>query len=1422
MLQKTIYFLRVFIFLSLGAIVIPISSGVAQLASNDNTNQYIFSPMKTDVLFAGDVNNTETLIESSRVIHNKASLALAATTVKVTDVITQGWVYIDEANTFPPPILPYKFVDGPGTPPNLYGSHQFNHENTVQGQLLAANILTGTKVSDITSLSFTTWHSNSTSNDLSISIGVQLTNSVNASFARIVFVPKTANIAQNTWQTWNALNSADGDWYTSSFVTGSPCPVPSGPVCTLASLLAAYPDAQVDTRSVFGISTGFVGVKQSAGSATAFVDSFTVGTASATTTYNFEPERRVFNLTHPAAYYDIQPAINAATAGDVISITAGIYTGTNNVVTINKNNLTLIGAGAANTIIRRTATGPVTGIAIANNVTGTTIKDLRVEGFDQGGICGLLGNSNTTVMGTQVYSNTTGSSCQGGIHFNGPLDNVTINNNEAFYNTSRGIVIWNGLKTHITITNNTVKYNNCCGIELQDGSASGVLIENNLVENNSDSGIGVLGLTSGAGENRIQNNIIRNNGRFGIEIKVPNGTGAESGDGAILVLTNTVELTTAIGTLKPGEVRDLAGIAAFRRAFSAANGNADIPNGVVIKGNTVSGYQQPSTSDGFGIVVEGNKMTVRDNTLNNNDVGVQIQGGHTPYAANVSSDGDQSNLADQFFGRGNAPVGCAAITLNTFSGNTTLTRTVGTGSVPRVKNLNTNVSYCTIQTAIDDATTLAGHVISISTGTFSENVVLSKSLVLMGNGNASTIIQSATANTPAIKITASGVDASNRIMVSNLKVTGATGGANDGAGILIAGNVDSRYMTFANLVSSQNQGAGIAFNTTPGVVSDIIITNTTLSTNGNAGLRIASAVSAFDGLHVSNSTITTNATHGFDYNPSGTNTNNGTNFHFTNTTFTSNNTSGTSNSHDMSFFRFNGNASLTDVSVVSGMAANKAHGIVFNGSTPTAAAGNIVLNRVTMNGAVGKSAIYILNYNNISGVSMTDVDIRNVTAQASWPQMTLDHTGTTNLAMGNTKLRTLGVFNAGWVDARSAAFYHATTGDLLNKCSITDQAQIEQQIGHKADLTSLGLAIWYNCAPATPATATELKVTEVVTRGWVFLNDSTSTIIPYEFVEGPGTPTYPTGSHRFDLTNVAQGELLAANVATGTKLSELAALNFTTWHSNTATDFAINVGVQLTNNVNANIARVVFVPKAANIVPNTWQTWNALNDADGDWYTSSFVANSPCRVGTADPGCTRAMLLSMYSDATIDTRAISGISLGFVGVKQSASVNTGFVDALQVGTNTVNTVYNFEREPTANVGIQVTANRSTMLAGTTLIYTLHISNSGNLTATSVVVTNALPSEVMLVNSTVITPSGSITCATLDTGCLLGDLAPGASATVIITPTTPISTGVIINTAGITASNDTVTSNNFASLSTTVLSSYRYILVNTRRLAPSNW
>ena len=416
----------------------------------------------------------------------------------------------------------------------------------------------------------------------------------------------------------------------------------------------------------------------------------------------------------------IQAAINAASNGDIIDVSAGTY---NEVVTINKS-LSMIGAGCGSTIIDGGGTNP-TGISVPANTTNVSISNLTVQntngGSNDAGIRVFAGCDDLSIDQVCV-ENTPG---RGGIYVDGDVDGIEITNSEvtgASVN-GRGIVIWNGFKQNITITDNHVHdIGGCCGIELQDGSASGVTMSDNTVEDVGDSGMSAVGLTSGAGPNVISGNTITDNGRFGIEVKNPDGTGMGSGDGSIVVENNVISLTASIS-----DMRDLAGIAVMRRALTGSN--VDLPTGVIVRNNDVSGFQQTSDSDGFGIVVGGNNHTVENNTVSSNDVGIQQQAGHTPYPGN----GDQSNLPDDYFGRDNSPAACGnSVGPNTFSSNGVNERVVGVSSGGLVTNINTSETFCSIQAAIDAPNTMDGHTITVAAGTYNEIVTINKPLSLLG------------------------------------------------------------------------------------------------------------------------------------------------------------------------------------------------------------------------------------------------------------------------------------------------------------------------------------------------------------------------------------------------------------------------------------------------------------------------------------------------------------------------------------------------------------------------------------------------------------------------------------------------------------------------------------------------------------------
>lgn len=446
----------------------------------------------------------------------------------------------------------------------------------------------------------------------------------------------------------------------------------------------------------------------------------------------------VLNITQNTSYATIQSAVNAANANDIIQVGAGIY---NERVTVDKaltiqgdtlytqSDIVMNGAGLG---------GTGSGITLNNGIQNVTIKNLTIKnyaGLNPNSSAGIKGvsNNNLKIRKVDITDNAGGS----GIFLGGPINNVWIDSVRATNHTNvngaaRGIVIWDALKTNIKIENSIVSNNNCCGIELQDGTASGVIIRNNTISG-VDNAIGVVGLQAGAGANIIEGNQITiAGGRFGIEIKNPNGTGVDNdtANGAIIVRNNVVTLTSTTDN------RDLAGIAVMRRGWQP--GNANIPTGVVVKGNTVSGFVQPSNSTGFGIVMEGINHKVLNNIVNGNDVGIQRQSGNLPYTANAIGDGDQSNVADAYFGRGNSPVSCSI----EVTGNTpnTVTDVMYNGN-RMVKNVNSGLPFCTISDAIADAATSNTHVLEASgTDAFDETVNVNKELTIRGVGATRPVI----------------------------------------------------------------------------------------------------------------------------------------------------------------------------------------------------------------------------------------------------------------------------------------------------------------------------------------------------------------------------------------------------------------------------------------------------------------------------------------------------------------------------------------------------------------------------------------------------------------------------------------------------------------------------------------------------------
>jgi hypothetical protein len=161
-----------------------------------------------------------------------------------------------------------------------------------------------------------------------------------------------------------------------------------------------------------------------------------------------------------------------------------------------------------------------------------------------------------------------------------------------------------------------------------------------------------------------------------------------------------------------------------------------------------------------------------------------------------------------------------------------------------------------IQAAIDAAS--PGDTIQLSSGTYTENIVINKRIILQGNGPTNTIIASASPGVSVVTITAGGDDAVNRLIVKDLRITGANGGDNSaGSGIYYASG-PLGFTTFDNISSDNNSGNGISIES-QNPLNDILIQNSNLTHNSNAGLRAAAVCPSINALKILNSHLDFNS-----------------------------------------------------------------------------------------------------------------------------------------------------------------------------------------------------------------------------------------------------------------------------------------------------------------------------------------------------------------------------------------------------------------------------------------------------------------------------------------------------------------------------------------------------------------------------------
>jgi uncharacterized repeat protein (TIGR01451 family) len=219
---------------------------------------------------------------------------------------------------------------------------------------------------------------------------------------------------------------------------------------------------------------------------------------------------------------------------------------------------------------------------------------------------------------------------------------------------------------------------------------------------------------------------------------------------------------------------------------------------------------------------------------------------------------------------------------------------------------------------------------------------------------------------------------------------------------------------------------------------------------------------------------------------------------------------------------------------------------------------------------------------------------------------------------------------------------------------------------------------------------------------------------------------------------------------------------------------------------------------------------NGPNDAFGVTVNDTIPANLTFQSVTTSQGS--AVLTNGQIVANLGTILVGQSATITLTVKPTTAaigqvLNSAVVTATKNVSDTLNSNNTSNNttsvNPSADLSVVLTSNPNPVLAGQPLTYSVKVTNSGPNNATGVVLADALPNNTTFVSATL--SQGSFFTSGNSFTALLGNLAAGASATVVITATpSALAVGSITNTVIASAlQGDPVLANNNVSISNTV-------------------
>jgi len=715
--------------------------------------------------------------------------ATGPTTIVVSPGNMQNWAFGADP---PDPAGTGTLDPGPATPPAGIGSARMTLSGTQRELLyLGATTYAGTRFSDITTLSYSTYQTSSgvTAISLQFDVDYDLTDLNTSWQGRLVFEPYNAfTVLTGTWQTWDALA---GKWWATGGAGTASCP--QATPCTWAQILSLFPNAGIRANDTLlfkagGPWPGFDGN----------VDNFTIGVSGSDTAYDFEPNCQAACYVRPdgsdanpgtadtpaLAKQTIQNGIDTVQPGGTVYVAAGTYVeqldigkplslkgagigvtvvqspaslatkfttsaankpvvyvhGTTNASDVEIALLTVDGNGAANANYR------MSGIAFYN--AGGTVRDSEIvrvretplSGTQQGvGIYAL--NDDSVARTIVIRANLVNDYQKNGMALNGAGLTATVDANQVTGAGTTSLIAQNGIQIGFgavgSITGNSVKDNDC--------TAAPDCTADPTSASNADGAAGILLYQPGAGTVTVSGNILTGN-QFGVWT----------------VAATSIDVNN--NSITGGPTAN--GIAVWDCDQWCAPGDAVGTTGT-ITANTISGHKYGLIQRDFVAGAPTPAVVVRHNNI----TGAVTYGAWSDVAFDAT---------DNWWGSANGPQHVS----NTFN--------VGSQGVPVSDNVafvpwwdaawpagasfapvtttSPAGSYASIQAGVNASN--AGGTVNAAAGVFTENVTVGQQVTVAGAGAPSTRVIPAVSNAnPCAGSSLCGGAASNVFLVQADNVT---------------------------------------------------------------------------------------------------------------------------------------------------------------------------------------------------------------------------------------------------------------------------------------------------------------------------------------------------------------------------------------------------------------------------------------------------------------------------------------------------------------------------------------------------------------------------------------------------------------------------------------------------------------------------